>query len=305
MKFVFTKVIQDKEIGHLYEHIFSDHLTNCARAGHLFSYLDYFLDAKYYHEGYVLIQIETYTPQAAHFFKNLDKFHPELDKDAINGALLQIMAEMSVDIAMLDESEIQKALTICQSNPWQPQIPNELNSHHASSKPTIVYKPLNKDAFGVICQSITLNVPEKDPTKRSQLLVLFLIVSKAIRSNLQEEITRSSFCFTYEDRFEYSRSSKKARDINLYRIDKRQATSITDENEVAQRLLKSMKRFDFADRLAVSIQRAQKEDNEYPDEEEVLAKLNIALCPGELKSILNASDIKQLLDKVHIEFTYC
>jgi hypothetical protein len=304
MQLIYTKAAPNIEVGHLYEHIFCDFITEQARAKHLFSYVDYHLDARSYYEGYIYIKIETYTSPAVSFFKNLNKLRPQFNNNTINGALLQIMAENRVDIAALDESEVLKTLNAYQITPWKEQASSEKLVQSDREYHPILYKPANMDAFGIIQQSITLQINEDDAIKKSHLLVLFLVVSKAIRSNLQEDITRSSFCFTYEDSFEYDEVTGKVKDINLYRIDKRQSTEITDEGEVAEKLLTTIKQHGFSSRLSESIQQSEEGSDEYPSEAEIVSKLGLSITPDELKNIFNTYNINRVLNNIEVNFTY-
>lgn len=69
-------------------------------------------------------------------------------------------------------------------------------------------------------------------------MAVFSLICDVLRSNLQEDIADNSYCFTLKDSFTNNKWAIK--DTNIYRIDKRQATKLDSEIDVARALAADM-----------------------------------------------------------------
>lgn len=295
-KILLTKIVKDVSVGHLYEHIFVDYVTDALRAAGLFAYVDYHIDAKTYHSGVVTIEFEPYTDEASEWVGKLVATRLRLDSNVINGALLQIMAELEQDVIFIDDDLVLERLSTLDSSEWKYGAMDSVG--RALVTDAIIYGPSSEQELGTVVQTVLINresVPD-------ELLPLALIVMKAIRSNLQEDISRESYCFTYEDMFRLD--DAHAQDVNRYRIDARQATAISDEPDVAARLLKLARSGDFARRLAKSIQNASPDAPEYPNADEIYAKTHIRIDTDTWKTLAREENIASILDSVFVSFAY-
>lgn len=299
---VYDKRVADTAVAHLYEHIVCDHITQALRSRGLFSYVDYTLIARTYSSGTVTVEFTQYQPSIAKIINTLVNDRIIFNADIINAALLQIMAELNSDITALDEEAVMRELELCNEMEWRVRTSRDDIAYSNSTEPNLIqYTPVSESLFGIIEQKIILakNAIDED------LYPLFLVVAKALRSNLQEDIASHSFCFTYEDEFVVDNLSLC--DTNRYRIDKRQADGITDEIETANNLLKRVQAGRFAERLSASLGQVLDGDSDtsiLPAEDEILFKLGILVSKVTWQNTASVENINTILDSIKVEFSY-
>ncbi len=119
MKLFLTKVSHDKQLGHLYEHIFLNVLSDLLRLRGYLSYLDYHLEGEVFASGVVVVKIETYSPILNSEIGDLvQDLKIDFTADVIAGAALQILAEKMAGSDGFDEN-INQELRKIHDQPWQ------------------------------------------------------------------------------------------------------------------------------------------------------------------------------------------
>jgi len=277
------KIVNHVQVGHLYEHIFCMELVRYFRSHGLYSYVDYNIEAKTYYSGYVYMKVEFYTKEAKKHIEIVNNLELNLSSDNINGGLLQIMAEKLVDIDYIDDDKVLELLESYANKSWQTieSLPKGLASPKAMTDESLVLSNRHKWRFGALRQTITLDKSHLDD-KNAQNLPLFIMLSDILRSNLQEDIADSSYCFTLKDKLTENR--RVIKDVNLYRIDKRQANKLSTESEVTRALVSSMLKDGMFDRLIASIVSSDKKPT-------IISK-----------DLANKKDIINMLNNISINF---
>lgn len=300
-KILLLKQVDHIQLGHLYEHIFCTQLVERFRQKGLFAYVDYYIDAKTYYTGVVRVQLDVFTSQAENALKIVQNRPLRLSEDEISGALLQIMAEKYADVSTFDGEYIKSKLHAYHNKPWQ-----ELGSVDSIGAPNIRHSDKNfklhdrsKRHFAILRQTIEFDNANIGKTAYDPI-PLFVVVSKALRSNLQEDVASNSYCFTYDDTFR--RATRVVEDINLYRIDKRQATKLTTETETTRELLKNMSENGFVERLTEFLQHATLKGSFLcPDEEEIIRNTGVLVGLTYWHRI-NQDDIRKMLKSITIDY---
>lgn len=298
MTVLFTKTVYDTSVGHLYEHIFVDTLTRHLRSAGFFSYVDYHLSAKTLHKGLVTLEVEVYNNSLIEVIDTFLKEPLSIHSDQINGGLLQILAEFSSDIEYLNKDALDERLAEYNKAPWVKGGHSTTPKGNTIVQPSIIYEELNSRAPNTIEQTLTVDT-DKLP---KHLWPLSLIVTKALRNNLIEDITASVFCFSYKDT--YTMTGDQLVDTNFYRIDKRQASSITIEHKVASRLIQEIKRKGFIERLGESLRTARKDSPEYPVVGEITAKLHMNVADDIWKETATSENIRKILELIRVDFKF-
>lgn len=293
----FSKPVQDLAVGHLYEHIYCDAFTEYLRSNNLFSYVDYYLNAKTYHEGYVVLEIDVYNDDALELIELFIKTPISINSDLINGGLLQIMAEFTSDIKYMNEDLLDSRLEEYSKSSWK-KGHIEMPNNWKVLEPAIEYDNADESIFGIIEQTITVRSIELP----SGLWPLYLVVSKALRNNLIEDITANAFCFSYADVFNVTKGSLA--DTNFYRVDKRQASAITIEREISSNLLRQVAGNGFTERLGASLRNAKEGSFDYPVTDEVKAKMDIDITGNVWGQIATDENIRRIIELVHIDFAF-
>lgn len=294
-KLLFSKFVDDISVGHLYEHIFCDLLADFLRSRGKLSYVDYSLSARTYHDGRVVIELDIYTKKTAELIKEFISSEIEITKDLINGGLLQIMAELKSDVTGIESDRLEDRLDKYNKTPWEngEATPN----NWILVNPAIEYEKTKENQFGVIEQFISISKSDLSES----LWPLYLIVSKAIRSNLVEDITSASFCFTYENDFI---NRNELIDINRYRVDKRQSHEITHEYEIASNFIKMANESSFSERLSDSLINAKPGSVDYPAPEEIQVKLGISIADDFWIKAATSENIQYIINSLRIDFSF-
>lgn len=298
------KRIDDIQLGHLYEHIYCAHLADYFRENGLFAYLDYHLDGKTYYHGAVVMTLNLYTKEALSHEKALETLKISFDDEVIAAGLLQIFAEKYADVDTYDIDKTISELTKLHQTAWQtvtPKSNQDLKVSHFPL-PSFTLRARSERQFGIIQQSVTVSSAYIHEN-RSQRLPLFIILSKAIRSSLQEDIANTSFCYSYEDQFITTNDSYK--DINKYRIDKRENRKLSSEINTVNQLLDAMKAHDFSRRFASTLQSLTANSAlAHPSGDEIMDKSGIIIGYKSWQSIATQPNIDEMLSQIKIEFKY-
>lgn len=300
-KIILYKLTPSAQTGHLYEHIFCTHLVEYFRKEGLFSYLDYYIDAKTYHSGFIRLEIDLYTKEALEKETSLYSLPLSFTEDILSGALLQVMAEKHVDVKEFDEERVQQMLKEYHGQPWIMLDEIDIDASVSVQKTQEVFslKSRPKRHFGILQQTISLE-PSFASQNRKIYLPLFAVISRVLRLNLQEEIANGAYCYSYDDSF--VADSHEIKDINLYRIDKRQATKVLNEVEITEILLKRMIDSQFVARLSNFLQNAVNKSGMMPDDEEIMKAVGTAVGPKGWHKIGTEDNIRNVMRHISIEF---
>ena len=299
-KIILYKLTPSVQIGHLYEHLFCTRLAEHFRHEGLFSYLDYYINAKTYHSGFIRLELDLYTPEALQNEICLRSLPVPLTDDTVSGALLQIMAEKQADIKEFDEESVLSTLRAYSTQPWKPLeeiVIDDTSPQKVQQGFTLM--PRSGRHFGILQQTISFS-PSFNPQDRKVYLPLFAVISRALRLNLQEEIANGSYCYSYED--DFVADDDEIKDINLYRIDKRQATQILNEAEITKTLLKRMVNPQFVARLSEFLLNATSKSGMMPDDEEIMKTAGMAIGPKGWHQVGTQENIREVLEHISIEF---
>lgn len=298
MQYVISKPIHSIGAGHIYEHIFVDALTQHLREAGFFSYVDYDIDAKTFHSGSVLIDIQLYNDETNTIVKEFiaSYSNANISDDDIDGALLQLMAEFKADITHLEHSKLRQQIGLVAESPWvlgkwSPPTHWELDDEAISFNVNSVQETKT------LTQEIRINRKGID----SSLEPLAIIVCKAVRNNLIEDITAQTYCFTHDDRFEVT--DEELADTNVYLVDSRQSSKITIEPDISSTFLEKALHGNFAERLANSLKNADINSDDYPVMNELESKLNKPVALNVWQDTATAENISKILGLLYISFS--
>lgn len=301
-KITLLKLTPDVQAGHIYEHIFCTQITEYFRSNGLYAYLDYHIDGKTFYSGYVRIEISLYTARARRFGSKITKFKISIGEDEIDGAILQVMAEKIENFTVLDSQALNKLLDSYEAQPWK----------QLESIETMVLKPVG--ASSVIHQA-----PRNDRNfLRSKLTImldhtksslpdavqkpLFAVLSKIFLHNLQLLIADYTYCYSYDD-YTGKKKNGNLTATNAFRIDKRQATSLTIEREVTETLIREMRAHGLVDSVYSFLQHATyTEPSLAPDDGDVTKSAAMIIGPKAWKRIATKANIEDVLNALSFEF---
>jgi hypothetical protein len=297
------KPVDHAQLGHLYEHLFCTSLVDYLREKGLYAYLDYFISARAYYCGIVEVNLELYTAEAKKVADAVPALEPDFTDDAVSGALIQILAEKRADVQHADLQIVLKKLRQYQATPWQPfdDLAIRNAADHKKSRRGLELTSRNHRHFMILRQDITLDT---DFANRDKLTYwpLFYVLSTFLNKNLQEDIPGNLYCYTYDDFGRYS--PQLVKETNLYRVDKRQASKLTCEVEVARDLVKKMIEGDCTAKLANFLQSTSSSVPFLsPDSEELYRRAAILIGAAGWRRIGSEENISNTLKHMSITFS--
>jgi hypothetical protein len=303
-RYILFKPAVHVQIGHLYEHIYCHQFAQSLREKGLFAYVDYSIDGKTFFDGYVRVEILLYTKAAMAYKKFIENFTIQIDEDVISGGLLQIMAEKYEDVWDYDDTVILKTLDKFNNDGWLSLYDIEISSFKAHRKTSkgLSFVPRDRRHFSHITQKIKLDISSTS-LERNTALALFAVISKSIRENLQEDIASSSFCYSVSDTF--TQRGALLIDTNTYRVDNRQSTRLSDENDQVNTTLSLMRERGFIVRLSEFLLNAHtNEPFALPNEEEISTKVSLVVGAEGWRTIGTVDNIKEIFDHISIEMKF-
>lgn len=292
-----SKPVHAVEAGHIYEHIFVDSLTQHLRSAGFFSYVDYEIDAKTMHAGMVVINMQLFNEDLEAVINGyIDAYsRDDISEDSINGALLQIMAEYGEDIAEIDDNRLRAQIDSIAETKWN-MADTPLPEDWTFDVEAISFHTSPSHTFNEIHQRITLEKAKID----TSLEPLALIVCKAVRSNLIEDITAQTYSFTHHDSF--TATDTTLVDSNVYIVDARQSTSIGDEPDITKAFFENARSHGFAKRLARTLSTAEVNSVAYPIVEELTEKLHRPIPITVWKDTATEEAVQHILDSLSVTF---
>jgi hypothetical protein len=244
-----------------------------------------------------------YTPEAESQEEAIRAFEPELSDDTINGALIQILAEKHVDIKSIDRAVVLHKLREYQSTPWRSFNDMDVKdaANHKRTRRGLELMPRDRRHFMILRQDITLDATFANRDKLTYW-PLFFVVSSFLIKNLQEDIPSQLYCYSYDDFGRYSPQSVK--ETNLYKVDKRQTSTVTSEVYVAQNFVKRMLADGCMAKLADFLQSTDSSaPYSSPNAEELYRKAAILIGAAGWCRIGNEENIKHTLKHMSISFS--
>ena len=301
-RLTFIKTIDHIQLGHLYEHIYCANLSKFFRNNGLYAYIDYNIDAKTYYDGYIRLEVELYSTDAVTKKDVIQTLNIDFTQDEVIGGLLQIMAEKYADVKHFDEAYAISVLRRYHSAPWEIVDGVGIINVQIDKKSLKGLQLIdrNRRKFARLKHELTVSASYID-TDRETLLPLFVVLSRAIGNNLRDFIPNNSFCFSYEDDFIIL--DDIYRDINLYSIDKRQATSLTDELEESKKMLHAMIKSGFVKKLSLYLKHSSTKSMQSPDDEEISTKTGMIIGPKGWKDIGTEANILDVLRHMTLAFS--
>lgn len=132
-------------------------------------------------------------------------------------------------------------------------------------------------------------------------MALSAVVAKAIRETLAEDIAAHSFCYSVSD--EVHLRLNQLIEKNMYRIDRRQASVLTNEAAIASDLISSVRKNGFSERLSAYL---RNDDNstywQPPNDQEIYTKTGVLVGPDGWRKIASVKNVNTLLDVMTISF---
>jgi hypothetical protein len=243
------KNVDHAQIGHLYEHIFCNALEEFCKNKGLYAYLDYNVTARAFFFGLVEISFDMYSPRAEAEKDNIVSFEPTFTKDAINCALIQIMAEKHADIKAIDVDIVMEKLAQYQATPWRSfsALGVQDAARHKRSRAGLELKRRSSRQFMTLRADVMIDMAFANKDKK-RYWPLFYVVASMLIANLEDNIPVKLRCYSSTNFRKYS--SKSLKETALFTVDRRQATGLTTEITVTQELVSGMLEQGCIERLA-------------------------------------------------------
>lgn len=297
------KPVDHAQLGHLYEHLFCTGLVENFRGKGLYAYLDYFISARAYYCGIVEVNLELYTAGAKSLADAIPLLEPDFTDNAVNGALIQILAEKRAVVKHLDPQIVLKKLRQYQATPWQPfdDLAVRNAADHKKSRRGLELVKRNDRHFMILRQDIILDTSFANRDKLTYW-PLFYVLSTFLNKNLQEDIPDNLYCYTYDDFGRYL--PQLVKETNLYRVDKRQASKLTDEIEVTKDLVEKMINDGCLARLASFLQSTSSSVSfSSPDSEELYQRAALLIGAAGWRQVGSEENIRDTMEHMSITFS--
>ena len=301
-KIVLIKQIDNIQAGHLYEHIFCMQLAEFFRAKGLYSYLDYDIDAKTFYSGYVKLEVSLFSKAALRLEKLIPTLSFAIDEDTIDGAVLQVMAEKSVDLIVNEYAALEGLLNEYAHKSWVYLDSVKLVPHiDVKDDDILELIPRSPRQFLVLKQVITMDAAAYQSHSKDALNPLFVVISQAILQNLQQIIADTAYCYSYEDFI--TRTAKNIKNTNLYRIDKRQNTKLTIEKEYTEAFIKEFIEQGFVEKLETYFKKVTHSNNALvPNDDYVTESTGVLVGAKGWRTIGTQAAIRHVLRHTTIDF---
>lgn len=293
------KQIKHVQIGHLYEHLYCHQLTQAFRDKGLFAYVDYSVNGRTYYDGYVEVEVLLFSKEAIAAEHLINQLSIEIDEDTISGGLLQIMAEKRFDVWDRDDTVIGTYLAELDAKKWTTNYNSVTAEIINISDDGLEFTQKTQRNFLNMTQKISLNL-DSITIDKDDASALFVVISKALRENLQEEFARSLFCYSVKDTF--TKDGSVLTDINTYRVDRRQASHLTDEGRDMRLLLDMMRNNGFIERLSDFLLQATADESfGMPNQESLRKKVGLTLDATKWHSIGTVKQLKNVFNACSVE----
>jgi len=177
------------QIGHLYEHLYTQKLVRFLYERGIFEYIDYNLDASTYYSGLVSVELTWYSEEVAKLIPTIKAITIDMDEDSINNAWNEVESEKQHYFGYSAKEDIRAALQQLDQQPWQ-----DLNEIDSLALPII---PEDQNPFYVSTDAFpkTKDLQIQFSIARSEeinpLLPLFDRCIRAASANIQHRLTDS------------------------------------------------------------------------------------------------------------------
>lgn len=240
MRLILLKQVDDRQIGHLYEHMFLSKLSDHLRQHSLFSLLDYQISGEVLSLGYIMLNLQTFNIQAHNAIDSFLSRRFYLTQDLIASSILQIFAEKITTTDGLSANYRAELARLHQS-PWLnlKQI-QRLEARQLTDDNFLNFRSTDLDDFWTIEVKLTY---DSDP----QLRPLFQIIAKILTNNISQMMESDFHGFTLKTSSWTEQTISY--DCSIYRRSKRQDFKPDDEIKAIKNILRSFNRESVLKRL--------------------------------------------------------
>jgi hypothetical protein len=297
-KIILRKDINHIQLGHLYEHLFAAELAKYFKEQGLYSFVDYHIDAKTFHDGYIEIVIGLFSKEAEHYVDKLTNTKLRFGDDAIAGAILQVCAEKQADIGCIDYEKARQHLKQIDKRGWTigTEIDYTNNEYRKAKEPSDIleFTGASQGQFIEIWQE-TIYEPKNDNE-----LAIFWLLSRFLTNNLQEMIADNEYCFSFDEEFRLKEGV--ATHINKYRVDKRQTEVITDEPSIAKGLKRDISSSSVINRLVDFLSHTDEKPGNSPDNKKLKIDTGLSFTPSSWHRLASLEEISEVLGHSSVRF---
>lgn len=294
MQMIVTKRAGDRQLAHLYEHIFLNALSDELRSDGYLSFLDYDISGIANKNGLIVLDLKFKDYLETKIKKILVTKKLVLSDNAIAAATLQIFAEKSVDSDGFDNKTI-KALKQLDSQSWQ-----ESNLFINNDDPSATYDnflnlySVSETKF--FRDQIEFIFPVNDAN--SQYLSLFLYLSRILVNSISEVIENDfyGYCLGVYDDFK----------SGIYRAgvkfvtSKRQKKCKKQKKEAILNLINIVKTDKVIDRMIRDLRESSKRGCFSVDLEKIANNVRKMIVGGVFQKNLTKSIILKTIDKISV-----
>lgn len=292
MQMIVTKRAGDRQLAHLYEHIFLNALSDELRSDGYLSFLDYDISGIANKNGLIVLDLKfkDYLETKIKNFLVTKKL--VLSDDAIAAATLQIFAEKSVDSNGLDSKTI-KALKQLDSQGWQ-ESNLFINNDDSSATYDNFLNLYSVSETKFFRDQIEFIFPVNDAN--SQYLSLFLYLSRILVNSISEVIENDfyGYCLGVNDDFK----------SGIYRAgvefvtSKRQKKCKKQKREAILNLINIVKTDKVIDRMIRDLRESSKKGRFPVDLEKIANSVSKMIVRGIFQKNLTKSIILKTMDKI-------
>lgn len=253
MKLIICKATKDKQLGHLYEHIFLSALSDRLRNNDYLSFLDYDISGIVDDSGLIVLELKfkDYLKDAIENFLHQQKI--VFSDDAIASAALQIFAEKMVDSDGFENSIIDE-LEKLEAQKWQKVSIINQNKIRSISNDSFLnlYSVDESDFFNDVIK-FSFQIENEADFKK---LPLFYYLSRILVNSSSEMIENDfhAFCLSVDDQFNDNIYTASA----TLRTSRRQNKDLTQKKLEIEKIIDLLKTKPVLKRMAEDLQKSIK-----------------------------------------------
>lgn len=228
---ILVKPTQQRQLAHLYEHLYYDALVLHFKKQNLLSYLDYSLHATT-HADFIHIEISLYTPKAEMQARVLHNLEVAINEDSIKRAFVEIIAEKErhLESAYSELTPVIALLKEIHLVSWK-KIEEISSVASAGRKPSQIVTITNKQA-AVKSMRCDLIVDGDFIKTQRHLLPLFSIVARVIHDNLMDELSFKHSYYFVDSLRTYTK--RIAKETHVYVALKAATPQLTHEKDTCK-----------------------------------------------------------------------
>ena len=297
MRLVVSKTTEDRQLGHLYEHIFLSALSDDLRSCGYFSFLDYdisgvtsnneiIIELKF--KGYLKNRIENFLYKQKVIFSD----------GAIASAALQIFAEKIMDSDGFADNVVE-ALEKIESQKWQEVgITGRNNIKSVTEDNFLNLYPVDACEFFDDIIKFSFQV---DHETDFQKLPLFYYLSRILVNSAIEMIENDfhAFCLGVNDYFMENTYTATA----TLRTSKRQQKDTTQKRLGLKRIIDTLKTKPILKRMVEDLQRTIKLVQLPIDLDKISADINKPINKQTFESLINETKLLETINQIKFDIS--